>query len=208
MGLPALALLAAAAVAAGTAAGPEIESLLLAKLRERYPAVARWEVHPFGRMEAAGAQPVSVTRLGARSAVRVGARVYWYAVAGYQIGLSATRTIRAGESLDPSAVQSKELNAMAAACTPLTDAARLAGVRAKHTMRADQVICEESIEPRPPVARGDDVTVRYIGASISLVTKGVAETDGALGESVHVKKADSTDRYLAVVSGIREVTIK
>ena len=208
MGVHALALLQAAAVAAGIAGNLDIEALLLEKLRERYPAVARWEIHPFGKLSATDAQAVSVARLGSRSAVRIGDRVYWYAVTGHQMALSATRAIRVGESLDASVAHAQEVDAMAAACTPLTDPSSLAGVRAKHAMRADQVICEESIEPRPVVARGDDVTVRYIGRSLSLVTTGVAETDGALGESVQVKKTGTADRYLAVVSGIREVTIK
>lgn len=208
MALHALALWQAAAVAAGAGNDVDIPSLLLEKLHERYPAVARWDVRPFGKLDANDARAMSVARLGSRSAVRVGDRVYWYAVSGYQMGLSATRAIRTGEALDTSAAHSEEVDAMAASCTPLTDASHLAELRAKASMRADQVICEESVEPRPPVARGDDVTVRYVGESISLTTKGVAEADGALGDAVQVKKIGTADRYLAVVSGVREVTIK
>jgi flagella basal body P-ring formation protein FlgA len=204
MSLHALALLPAAAVAAGSV---DVESLLLEKLRERYPAVARWEIRPFDKLDALDADAATVLRLGSRSAVRVGGRVYWYAVAGYEMALSAARAVRTGEPLEPSSAQLEEIDAMAAACTPLTDPSRLTGARATRAIRVDQVMCEESIEPKPPVARGDEVTVRYVGTSITLMTKGVSETDGVLGQSVEIKKADSADRYLAVVSGAREVTI-
>jgi flagella basal body P-ring formation protein FlgA len=204
-------LLQAAAVSAGiapSAAGNvQIESLLLAKLGEQYPAVVRWEVHPFGKARVSDNDAMSVARLGSRSAVRVGDRVYWYAVEGFQAGFSATRVVHSGEPLDATSARAGEIDALAAGCAPLTDASRLAGARARRSMHEGQVICEDAVEPRPPVARGDELTVHYAGTRISLVTKGVAQTDGALGESVEVKKPDTGERYVAVVSGNREVTI-
>jgi len=207
MAVHALPLLQAAAVIAGPASAADIEALLLAGLRERYPSVERWELHAFDNRGPIASGSPSVAHLGARSAVRVGGRVYWYAVSGFQVAVNATRRIQAGESLDARAGQSSEVDVMAAACEPMTDLSRLEGARARRTIRPDQVICDESIEPRPPVARGDSVTVHFVGARISLTTRGVAESDGALGEPVKVKKIGTSDVYRAVVSGIQEVTL-
>jgi len=207
MAVHALPLLQAAAAIAAPSSAADIEAVLLAGLRERYPSVERWEIRAFNADGPIASGSASVAHLGARSAVRVGGHVYWYAVSGFQIAINAARPIQAGESLDARAGRPSEVDVMAAACEPLTDVSHLEGARARRAIRPDQVICDESVEPRPPVARGDSVTVHYVGARISLTTRGVAETDGALGEPVKVKKIDTSDVYRAVVSGVQEVTI-
>lgn len=185
----------------------EADAALAAALHERYPAVVRWEIHAFAGVTPPEASAPSVVRLGSRSAVRAGSHVYWYTVSGYEPAVHATRTISQGEALESTAGHVTETDVLAAACDPLTDLSSLQNSRARHTLRADQVICKTSVEPRPPVARGDDVTVRFLGERVSITAKATAQSDGTLGEQVVVKSPDTARLYSAVVSGEREVAI-
>src|SRR6185503_21045809 len=97
--------LAALAILTATLAAPaDVEAVLLEKLRMRYPDVTRWEVKPFDRVNTATApsdgDKLEIVALGSRTAVRVGRRVQWYAVAGFREVVSAARRAAAGESLD------------------------------------------------------------------------------------------------------------
>jgi flagella basal body P-ring formation protein FlgA len=200
--------LAQAALAVASAAPtPDLDALLLARLREQYPAVAHWQIHRFSDRMQIRSGAASVLRLGSRSAVRVGDHVYWYSVAGFQTVVSAARMVPSGGSLNAQLGLSGEADVLAVGCEPLTDPSRLDGSRARRVLHAGQVICRNEIEVRPPVARGDEVTVRYIGAAMSLTTTGIAESDGTLGADVEVKKPNAPAIYRAVVSGEREVTI-
>jgi flagella basal body P-ring formation protein FlgA len=187
--------------------GMTADAMLAAALRERYPAVVRWEIHALGGTAPLGTTPASIVRLGSRSAVREGAHVYWYTVSGYELAVHATRAISAGESLEPAAGQLREADVLAAACDPLTDVSSLLNSRARHALRPGQVVCKEKIEPRPPVARGDDVTVSYDSARVAIQAKAVAQSDGALGEEIVVKSLGTERLFPAVVSGEREVAI-
>ncbi len=57
------------------------------------------------------------------------------------------------------------------------------------------------------VARGETVTVRYVGQRIHLVTKGVAQADANLGDELAVRSLASSDSFHALVSGVGEVTL-
>jgi flagella basal body P-ring formation protein FlgA len=186
---------------------PSADTVLAAALRERYPAVVRWEIHGLGGTVPPEGAAASVVRLGSRSAVRAGSHLYWYTVSGYGMAVRATRAISPGESLEATAGEVTETDVLAAACDPLTDASSLHNTRARRALRPDQVICQESIEPRPPVARGDDVTVRYLGERVSITAKATAQSDGAFGEQVLVKSVGTERLFPAVVSGEREVAI-
>jgi flagella basal body P-ring formation protein FlgA len=200
-------LLQLAAAIGGQRPLPELDGLLLNALQQRYPAVARWELHRFPDSAPQRSGPVSVLRLGSRSAVRVADHVYWYSVAGFQRVVSAARTLRAGQPLDPASGEIVDADVMAASCDPVTDITRLQDTRARRTLLAGRVICGNAIEPRPLIARGEEISVLYVGARMMLKTKGVAESDGVLGESISVRKLNAADVYEAVVSGAGEVTI-
>jgi hypothetical protein len=64
-----------------------------------------------------------------------------------------------------------------------------------------------AIEPRPLVARGEEITVRYVSPNVVLTINGVAQNDGAAGDSLLVLNPRSHNLFRAVVSGAREVTI-
>jgi flagella basal body P-ring formation protein FlgA len=196
-------------LAALSAAATSPDALVLAGLRERYPAVVRWNIKPFTQVittHSGGSVP-KVLLLGPRSAVQLGGKVYWYSVEGFQTVVTASRRISAGEALDARAGHKVELNVLAAACEPLTDLSRLSGSRATRFLRPNEIMCERFIEPRPLVTRGDSITVRYQGHSISVTTRGIAQSDGAIGDTLTVRTLQGKDVYSGVVSGVQEVTV-
>jgi flagella basal body P-ring formation protein FlgA len=212
MARAALALLIATLVAsagASASGAKDVEAVLLDALRARYPEVMRWEVQPFDRANSAQATADAdqVLSLGARSAVRVGRRVQWYTVAGFRNVVSAVHRAAAGDSLDPTAAQIEERDVLAARCEPLVDVDALTGMRAKRPLRADEIICTNEIEPRPLVARGEPVVVKYVGPHVTLTTKGIAQADGAIGDTLRVRDARNSAEFAAQVSGAGEVTI-
>jgi flagella basal body P-ring formation protein FlgA len=111
------------------------------------------------------------------------------------------------QAIDAGDVQLAEGNILAANCDPLVDPAQLSGKRAKKTLRANEIVCAAAVEPRPLVARGEEIVVRYVGSKVSLTTNGVAQNDGMAGQSLLVLNPHSHDLFRAVVSGAREVTI-
>jgi len=206
--------MATAALAAGSSTvaptTPDpVAAVLATRLQERFPGVTRWDIRKFADApkRSDGTDSVSVVRLGARSAVRVGRQLEWYTVAGFQNVVSATRHASAGESLDARAGDIEERDVVRAGCEPLTDVSQLNGTRARSQLRAHDIICAQAIEPRPAVARGDRVTVRYLGARIELTTNAVAQQDGEVGDALLVRSAHSPEPYAARVSGVGEVAI-
>jgi len=195
------------ASAAAFAQEAAVDQLLLTALRERYPLVARWDIKPFASPMTEEGTDASVLRLGPRSAVRVGTRTKWYAVAGFQSVVVVVRTVAAGQALEDRDGELEEKNVLAVACEPLISADALRNARAKRNKRAGEIICVSDIEALPFVARGDEVTVRYVGERVVLVTKGVAQADGALGDALLVRNPHSNDSFRAIVSGNKEVTL-
>jgi len=182
------------------------EAALRASLAARYPSVTRWEIRPFTEGTPA-VDEAKVVLLGARSAVKVGRRVYWYSVAGFSQAVSTTRGLAPGQALEPRDGHLSESNIIAANCEPVTDPAALTGKRTRKALRANEIVCASAIEPRPLVARGEQITVRYVSTNVVLTINGVAQSDGADGDSLLVLNPRSHDLFRAVVSGAREVTI-
>ena len=151
--------------------------------------------------------PAAVALLGPRSAVRVRNRVFWYDVAGFEDAVTVIHGVSRGDPLEPTDATLSERDVVAAHCDALRAVDALNGMRASRTLRANQIVCADSIEKRPPVTRGEEVTVRYLGPKVTLTTKGIAESDAALGAALLVRNPESHDSFRAVASGIGEVTI-
>ncbi|WP_428449351.1 flagellar basal body P-ring formation chaperone FlgA [Photobacterium nomapromontoriensis] len=57
------------------------------------------------------------------------------------------------------------------------------------------------------VCRNDAITIRAGGSGLSIVTKGVALSDGSLGEQIKVQNSKSKRMIDAVITGVGEVTV-
>lgn len=196
--------------------------VLMNALTARYPAVTSWQVQPLERRaeararEETGAAQVDVVRIGPRSAVRVRTpagdgtlvqRTMWYSVAGMQSVLTANRSLSAGSALDSGRVAYAERDVVSADCAPLTDATGIENLRTRVAVRTGEVLCAGAVEPRPPVSRGEKITVIYRGPVVALTASGVAQSDGELGHLIFVRNPASRESFQAVVSGPQEVTI-
>jgi flagella basal body P-ring formation protein FlgA len=197
------------------------EAVLRTRLRTAYPSVTQWEVVPLRPGTSAGSAmtgdlSVFVTRVGVRSAVWVAPRtsadrsrgeLLWYSVAGFGPAAVSTRSLSRGTVLDVQDGIVASADLVAAGCVPLDSPAGLVGMRTKITIGAGEVICTSAIEARPPVARGDEVTVRYVAGPVVLTTRAVAQSDGLVGKTVLVRNTGSGDFFRATVSGKAEVRV-
>jgi flagella basal body P-ring formation protein FlgA len=224
-GLACVALFALAASVSHGATLPEAVSLakgeLAAELARRRPQVTHWSIEPLpsrGRLAGGNVEHVSetkVVRLGARSAVRLAwttagkkfVHTAWFSVSGMQPVMTATSALKAGDMLDGLVYASAERDVVGIACTPITERAALTGLRTTRSLSAGDPICEERVEPRPPVARGDEVTVRSVAGPVTIIAKGIAQQDGKLGEVLRIKNPQNRELYLAAVAGDREVVV-
>jgi flagella basal body P-ring formation protein FlgA len=190
-------------------------------LRRAYPDVIEWTVEPLvGERQAAGLADAelfeaAVIRVGKRSAVRLrpragakaGGSTVWFAVGGMQPVLTAKSTIRARAPLAPELSEHVTQDIVALACTPIKSAEALAGMRARKSIPEGAAICAKSIEPRPAVGRGDDVTVVSTAGAVAITSRAIAQQDGAIGAVLRVKSPSSGQVYSVAVTGEREVTV-
>jgi flagella basal body P-ring formation protein FlgA len=198
------------------------EQALVTALQKAYPQVVSWDVQPLlgrmqlahlGRLTPAEVQPVV---LGARSAVRISwatqsaARkraTVWFSVSGMQSVLAARSHIRAGSIVGPPAAVQSESDVLSLGCRPLTSAADLTDMRAMRSFAENATLCADGFERRPAVARGETVLVRSGSGVVTVLTKGTALQDGALGQILKVRNPASRGTYLAAVTGTQEVTV-
>ena len=196
------------------------ERSLMSALADAYPNVSEWTVEPLlgkrqeARLADVGPFRVSVVHVGKRSAVRVmreGAKgsssVVWFDVRGMQSIPSARTDIRARASLVPQMSDYALQDALALDCSPIESPEALTGMRTTRTIRAGEPICTESIERRPAVARGEDVTVTSTAGGVTIVGRATAQRDGIVGEVLEFKSSSSGEIFSAAVTGEREVTV-
>jgi flagella basal body P-ring formation protein FlgA len=194
---------------------------LQAVLQERYSDVTQWSVHPVASNSSPTAWPegeptsVVVTRAGARSAVRLTwkraatayVRTLWFDVSGMAPAVVAARDAPPGALLSSSDGELAERDRVGVSCVPVVAPEELQSMRTKRALRNRTVICREAIEPRPAVARGEDVLVRFVSDSVSIVSRGIAQGDAHVGQRVSVINAASHDAFIAVASALKEVVV-
>jgi flagella basal body P-ring formation protein FlgA len=198
-------------LAATAAAQATPASALEAELHARYPEVVRWEIEALDQARAKRAEAetgaVTVVLLGARSAVAVGdAPTVWFAVRGFRTVLVADRHLAARSDAAVEHFALEERDVLAVGCTPLADSDAVAGSWTRRNLRAGDVVCDDALEPKPPVVRGANVAVVYSGPRIRIVATARAARDARLGERVQVSNPATGATYFAVATGDNEVT--
>jgi flagella basal body P-ring formation protein FlgA len=195
------------------------EEVLLLALRKQYPEVAEWVLQPLvGRRQDASLQSMDevraqVTRIGKRSAVRLmhdarrTSATLWFSVEGVRPLLVMKQNVKAGAALGEQMAESASRDVLSVPCTVLGTPAALEGMRAKRSMSAGDVLCEEQIEVRPAVGRGEAVTVVSVVGAVAITAKAVAEQDGSPGERLRVRSASTGETFYATVRGAGEVVV-
>jgi flagella basal body P-ring formation protein FlgA len=216
----ALFVLGTAAHASEAAAWDEAaRALLIATLQRAHPHVVAWELQPLvghrqrDKLLEETPLDVAIAKLGARSAVTVRwrdrpvAATVWYAVHGTRDVVVANRSAAAGRPLAAADGRLERRDVMPLACVPLLDATSLDEMRSRVPLREDSVICQEHIEPRPAVARGERVKVHSSVGRVRVTGTAIATQDGAIGELLQVRRPESRARFLARVIGPQEVAV-
>jgi flagella basal body P-ring formation protein FlgA len=221
--MPSLVLAAAASSREPTRWLEKAESVLRDELRVHYPGVQEWDTHlliqdrELQKFSQAQFLAAKISRIGARSSVRVqllqpsGYRTevsLWYAVSGSARVLVMARVIAPAEPLIAADARIASEDELKLGCVPVRSTAQLAGMRSKVRLHEGQAVCVNEIEPRPAVARGDRVRVSYVGSRIQLTTTGIAQRDGAIGTRMSIRSSQSTETFIATVSGNAEVAIR
>jgi flagella basal body P-ring formation protein FlgA len=121
--------------------------------------------------------------------------------------LTAKSEVRALAALAAEAAQYELRDAMDLACEPVASPEALTGMRARVRIPAGAVLCTSSIELRPAVGRGEQVTVVSTSGPVTITGRAVAQQDGSIGDVLRVKSSSSGEIYAAAVTGEREVTV-
>ncbi len=197
------------------------EQALTAELRRAHPDISEWQIEPLvgrrqeSRLIGAGALDAAVVHIGQRSAVRLSSKasarrdgmLIWFAVSGLQSMPTAKSEVRPLAPLAPAASDYELRDAMTLACDPIRSPEDLTGTRARIRIPAGAVICTDSIEQRPAVGRGEQVTVVSTAGAVTITGQAVAQQDGSIGEVLRVKSLSSGESYAVAVTGEREVTV-
>ena len=77
----------------------------------------------------------------------------------------------------------------------------LEGMRLKRPLEAGAALSAAHVEPKPAVARDEQVTVRVVSGTVTIETVGRALADARVGETIQVKSAGSTEPFSARVVG-------
>ena len=81
------------------------------------------------------------------------------------------------------------------------------GKEAVQTIRAGGVVLGSQLRAPVLVRRGERVSVRARTGGVTVRTYAMAQQDGSLGDLVMVTPTDSRDKYVARVSGVRELEV-
>jgi flagella basal body P-ring formation protein FlgA len=196
------------------------EQTLALVLAEQFQHIDEWTLTPryrSGRSLPEGRPHTAhVKQLGARSAVQLTwirsdsshqVHSLWFDVSGKAETLVIKRDAAKGSALAASDVGMERRDLFSNACTPLPNVEALSESRLSVSLRAGSALCRDALEARPPVARGDFITVHYLSSRFSLALKGVAQQDGSLGQRLRVLNPASRESFYATVSGPSEVIV-
>ena len=89
----------------------------------------------------------------------------------------------------------------------MTSVSQAVGMEATRSIRSNQTLLRAHFTAPQQVARGETVTVFARTQGISVRTFAVARQDGALGDLIQVETVDKKDRFVARVSGRRELEV-
>jgi flagella basal body P-ring formation protein FlgA len=120
--------------------------------------------------------------------------------------VTVIRTIERGELIRTSDVQISQQEGKQPS-TALSSLSEAIGMEARRTIRADAIVLKSHLRAPLLVERGETVTIFARTAGITVRSFAVARQDGAQGELVQVEKLDSKERFMARVSGRRQLEV-
>ncbi|MFC1556555.1 flagellar basal body P-ring formation chaperone FlgA [candidate division KSB1 bacterium] len=90
----------------------------------------------------------------------------------------------------------------------VSDAALVVGKQAKISISENSPVLLKNLDTPPLIKRGDLVSIELKRGNIVITCKGIANRDGRLGDTIPVKRLDSTQVYNARVMSTTKVSIQ
>ncbi len=151
----------------------------------------------------AGRQRVKVTCNGFRR---------WSVYVGGDIALEVpvlvtTRALRKGDSLTAADVTHRLENVSKSRGDYMTNLAALKGQTLRRSISAGTVLEPEFFERTAIIRQGDRVAIISGNRGFRITVTGVAQQDGAMGETIRVKNSSSGKTLTGTVEGVGEVVV-
>lgn len=117
------------------------------------------------------------------------------------------RTVARGETIQKNDIRWIEADRSDARHDVVLDADQLIGQQTRRTMQAERLVRLSDLQKPLLIQKNDLVTMTVASANMTLVMTGVAQEDGAAGETVRLLNPKSKKTVQGVVTGIKEVRI-
>ena len=138
---------------------------------------------------------------------RVQTQPVWFAVEAYTEVAVATQDLSAHAEITPAEILFERRDIAGLSAAPVVDEIPERH-RVRHRVSAGDVVLASTLEPIPPVQKGEMITVFARHGRVALAVEARALDDGRLDESVLVENLNSRSAYRAIVSGIRQATVE
>lgn len=148
-----------------------------------------------------GRQYFHVTDAGHEESVRITAMV-----TRYQEVVTTKRAVGRGDLIRAADLQT-EIVEGSVPTGALAELTQVIGMQARQSIGKGKVVSKNQLTAPLQVERGETVTVFARTSGIAVRTYAIARENGALGDLIQVETLDKKERYVARVSGLRELEV-
>jgi flagella basal body P-ring formation protein FlgA len=123
----------------------------------------------------------------------------WFAVHASRPALLARVALHAGDALRAEDFQTQTIDLTGNAPQALPGNAPLEGMRLRRSLEPGMALAAAHVEPRPSVARDQQVAVRVTQGAVTIETMGRAVADARVGEMTTIRNTSTNETYSARV---------
>ena len=124
-----------------------------------------------------------------------------YQVRRFAAAVVAGKQIERGQVITAEDVSTARCEVSATSAQPFADPAEVAGMRARRTLRAGEMITRAAVDEPPVIERGQKVWVTVLCGAIRIQAEAIAAEDAPANGTVRLKSASSGDSFTARVDG-------
>ena len=124
-----------------------------------------------------------------------------YQVRMFAVAVVAAKQIERAQVISAEDVSTARCEVSATSAQPFAHPAQLAGMRARRTLRAGEMITRAAVDEPPAIARGQKVWVTVVCGAIRIQAEAIAAEDAPANGTVRLKNASSGDSFTARVDG-------
>jgi len=122
--------------------------------------------------------------------------------------VTATRTIRRGQTIAPGDVEVRELHVEDDSLKPFETVSQVVGQRAATTLREGVILSRETVSPPVVIQRGQHVRVQAVTGGLAVQILARAREQGAVGDVIELRNERSHETLLARVTGPGEARVQ